>query len=266
MLQLIIPAYNEELRLPRTLRALRRARRAGGGRARAGRGHRGRQRERRRHRAGRARVHQRGAAGARRAVRRPRQGRGRPCGHARRPTPRSSGFMDADGATALEALDEAWRLLSVGDEVAIGSRAVDGSVTARRGTAGCAQRGARAYRGLDRAHRARVVDTQCGFKLLRGRPRPPGVRPDCGRSASPSTSRCWPRAAAPAHGSPSSPWSGPTSRVRRSSGASRCAVAFRDLAADRLAHAPKSVPHAPARARSRPRSTALDRAVAAVEG
>lgn len=77
------------------------------------------------------------------------------------------GFMDADGATRMDALDEAWRLLAVGADVAIGSRAVAGSETDVRHQR-VRERGAQLYRSCS----ARVVpgirDTQCGFKVMRG--------------------------------------------------------------------------------------------------
>ena len=57
--------------------------------------------------------HQRGAAGAGPALRVRGKGAAVRAGHARHRR-RVVGFMDADGATYLEALDEAWRLLSVG--------------------------------------------------------------------------------------------------------------------------------------------------------
>src|SRR6188508_2525878 len=42
------------------------------------------------------------------------------------------GFMDADGATHLEALVDAVRVLDAGADVAVGSRAVPGAVTTER--------------------------------------------------------------------------------------------------------------------------------------
>ncbi|GAB2878843.1 glycosyltransferase [Nocardioides pacificus] len=77
------------------------------------------------------------------------------------------GFMDADGATSLEALDEAWRLLAVGADVAIGSRAVAGSVTQARHS-WLREQGAVAYRRVASQIVPGVNDTQCGFKLMHG--------------------------------------------------------------------------------------------------
>ncbi|CAN5438832.1 hypothetical protein BH11ACT8_BH11ACT8_35540 [soil metagenome] len=77
------------------------------------------------------------------------------------------GFMDADGATHLDALLDAWRLLALGNDVAIGSRAAQGSDTAVRHSR-LREAGARRYRALT----ARIVPgigaTQCGFKILNG--------------------------------------------------------------------------------------------------
>lgn len=77
------------------------------------------------------------------------------------------GFMDADGATALEALDMAQRLLAGGADVAIGSRAVAGSQTTARHSRTRAL-GAAAYRRLAARLVPGIQDSQCGFKLLRG--------------------------------------------------------------------------------------------------
>ncbi|CAB4706426.1 unannotated protein [freshwater metagenome] len=77
------------------------------------------------------------------------------------------GFMDADGATRLDAIDEAWRRLALGADVAIGSRSATGSWTEARHSwlrAG----GARAYRHCTARIVPGVADTQCGFKLMRG--------------------------------------------------------------------------------------------------
>ncbi|MQW76408.1 glycosyltransferase [Nocardioides sp. dk4132] len=77
------------------------------------------------------------------------------------------GFMDADGATRLDALDEGWRRILLGADIAIGSRAVPGSDTAVRHSR-LRERGARAYRSCTARLVPGIVDTQCGFKLLRG--------------------------------------------------------------------------------------------------
>jgi dolichyl-phosphate beta-glucosyltransferase len=76
-------------------------------------------------------------------------------------------FMDADGATDLGALLDAARLLEAGADVAVGSRALPGSVTWERHTRARAV-GAHAYRRLTRSIVPGIVDTQCGFKAFRG--------------------------------------------------------------------------------------------------
>jgi len=77
------------------------------------------------------------------------------------------GFMDADGATALEAYDEAWRQLTLGADVAIASRAVAGSRCMVRHSR-LRERGAAVYRNLAGHVVPGIYDTQCGFKLMRG--------------------------------------------------------------------------------------------------
>lgn len=77
------------------------------------------------------------------------------------------GFMDADGATALEAYDEAWRLITLGADVAIASRAVEGSRCMVRSSA-VRERGAKVYRNLAGRIVPGILDTQCGFKVMRG--------------------------------------------------------------------------------------------------
>lgn len=77
------------------------------------------------------------------------------------------GFMDADGATDLSALDEALDLLAAGADVALGSRAVPGAVTTERHSTVRAL-GARGYRRLTRYLVPGIADTQCGFKVMRG--------------------------------------------------------------------------------------------------
>ena len=166
MLQLIVPAYNEELRLPRTLRALRaHVAREGGvpepvevivvdnasvdGTARVA-------------------LECTSEELPVRVLRCDVRGKGAAVRAGMLATDAEVvGFMDADGATSLEALDEAWRLLSVGNEVAIGSRGLDGSETAARHS-WVRERGARAYRSLAASIVHDVVDTQCGFKLFEG--------------------------------------------------------------------------------------------------
>lgn len=77
------------------------------------------------------------------------------------------GFMDADGATAMDAIDHAVALLSRGTDIAVGSRAVDGSVTMARHS-WLRDNGATVYRNLAERIVPGVLDTQCGFKLMRG--------------------------------------------------------------------------------------------------
>jgi len=77
------------------------------------------------------------------------------------------GFMDADGATNLAALGTALRLIEDGADLAIGSRGIAGSVTTERHSAVRAL-GARGYRRLAGTLVPGVHDTQCGFKLMRG--------------------------------------------------------------------------------------------------
>ena len=77
------------------------------------------------------------------------------------------GFMDADGATHLDALDDAVRIIGAGADVAVGSRAVAGSVTTERHS-GVRVRGAALYRRCTREVAPGINDTQCGFKVFRG--------------------------------------------------------------------------------------------------
>ncbi|MGO4256422.1 glycosyltransferase [Marmoricola sp. RAF53] len=77
------------------------------------------------------------------------------------------GFMDADGATALDAVERALACLAAGADVAVGSRAhADSVISARhlvvRGF------GAAVYRGAAARVVPGVADTQCGFKVMRG--------------------------------------------------------------------------------------------------
>ena len=76
-------------------------------------------------------------------------------------------FMDADGATHLDALLEAWRRLAFGADVAIGSRAAEGSDTMARHSR-AREAGARRYRSLTARVVPGVRDTQCGFKVMHG--------------------------------------------------------------------------------------------------
>jgi dolichyl-phosphate beta-glucosyltransferase len=77
------------------------------------------------------------------------------------------GFMDADCATDLSALVEGARLLSAGADVAIASRAVPGSVTTERHSRVRAL-GATLYPRCTRQIAPGIADTHCGFKLFRG--------------------------------------------------------------------------------------------------
>lgn len=77
------------------------------------------------------------------------------------------GYMDADGATRLDALHDAVVLLRSGVDVAVGSRAVAGSVTTERHSP-VRVRGAALYRRCTRQVAPGIADTQCGFKVFRG--------------------------------------------------------------------------------------------------
>lgn len=166
MLQIVIPASNEERRLPRTLRELRRYAQA------------------RRHVLGRVEVivvdndsDDRTAAVARAADSAALPVRVVPCavrgkGAAVRTGLLATGadlvgFMDADGATDLRALEEGRRRLLLGSDVVIGSRGLADSVASVRH---CRTRttGAAWYRRFAGRLVPDVVDTQCGFKLMRG--------------------------------------------------------------------------------------------------
>jgi dolichyl-phosphate beta-glucosyltransferase len=76
-------------------------------------------------------------------------------------------FMDADGATDLSALGMGLSLLEGGADMAIGSRAVDGSLTMDRHSR-LRQMGAAVYRRQTVRIAPGIADTQCGFKLMRG--------------------------------------------------------------------------------------------------
>ncbi|NPC95325.1 dolichyl-phosphate beta-glucosyltransferase [Nocardioides sp. zg-DK7169] len=166
MLQLVIPALNEEARLPRTLRELTRyasANRAVIGRIEV------------------VVVDNASTDGTSRVARaadcsalpvrvvhcaQPGKGAAVRTGMAVT-TADVVGYMDADGATRLDALDEGWRRILLGADVAIGSRAVPGSDTAARHSR-LREGGARAYRSCTARLVPGISDTQCGFKLLRG--------------------------------------------------------------------------------------------------
>lgn len=76
-------------------------------------------------------------------------------------------FMDADGATHLDALNDGMRIIAAGADVAVGSRAVPGAVTTERHS-WARVLGARLYRRCTRQVAPGIADTQCGFKLFRG--------------------------------------------------------------------------------------------------
>jgi hypothetical protein len=77
------------------------------------------------------------------------------------------GFCDADMATDLSALDVTIGLLTAGQPLVIGSRAVDGSVVEERHSA-VRRLGAAAFRALARRVLPDATDTQCGFKFFSG--------------------------------------------------------------------------------------------------
>ncbi|KAA1429051.1 glycosyltransferase [Nocardioides antri] len=166
MLHIVIPAYNEELRLPRTLRALRRFV------------------AERRPFLGEVevlvvdndstdRTAEIGRAASTpglpvRVVHCARRGKGAAVRAGLLASDADLvAFMDADGATDLSALDESWRRIRLGADVVIGSRALAGSVADVRSCRARAA-GAAAYRRLARRLVPGVADTQCGFKVMRG--------------------------------------------------------------------------------------------------
>jgi hypothetical protein len=77
------------------------------------------------------------------------------------------GFCDADMATDLSALDVTIGLLTAGQPLVIGSRAVDGSVVEDRHSA-VRRLGAAAFRALARRVLPDATDTQCGFMFFSG--------------------------------------------------------------------------------------------------
>jgi len=76
-------------------------------------------------------------------------------------------FMDADGATELAAFEEGIRLVRRGTDIAIGSRVVAGADVSTRHTV-LRSYGAALFRALTRGIVPGVADTQCGFKVMRG--------------------------------------------------------------------------------------------------
>lgn len=169
MLHIVIPAYNEERRLPRTLRELRRYVRD--------------------HRAVLGDVSvvvvdnasvDRTAAIAReadrpalpvRVVRCPVRGKGAAVRAGLLAVDAADDdlvcFMDADGATGLDALLEAWRRVALGADVVIGSRGLAASCTDVRADR-LRSTGAACYRRLASRLLPGIADTQCGFKVFRG--------------------------------------------------------------------------------------------------
>ncbi|GAA3520832.1 glycosyltransferase [Nocardioides daeguensis] len=166
MLQIVIPAYNEERRLPRTLRELRRH-------VTAHRGVLGRVEVLVVDNASTDRTAEvaRAADSAAlpvRVVRCERRGKGAAVRAGLLATHADLVcFMDADGATGLDAIEASWRQVLLGADVVIGSRAVAGSETEARH---CRTRsvGAAAYRRLAGRMVPGIADTQCGFKVFRG--------------------------------------------------------------------------------------------------
>ncbi|WP_084773330.1 glycosyltransferase [Nonomuraea candida] len=77
------------------------------------------------------------------------------------------GFCDADMATDLDAIDEAFGLLLAGERVVIGSRAVEGSHVENRHSK-VRELGAFGFRALAGVLVPGVSDTQCGFKFFDG--------------------------------------------------------------------------------------------------
>ncbi|MCL2542922.1 MAG: glycosyltransferase [Nocardioidaceae bacterium] len=75
-------------------------------------------------------------------------------------------FMDADGATDLEALEAAWSRVQRGADVVIGSRGLSESDAETRHDR-ARTTGAALYRHLARRLVPGISDTQCGFKLFR---------------------------------------------------------------------------------------------------
>lgn len=170
MLHIVIPAYNEEQRLPRTLRELRRH-------AREGRGVLGRVA---------VTVVDNGSSDATGAVARAADSAALPVRVVRCPVRGKGaavragllaldadpddivGFMDADGATDLVALEEMWRRFALGADAVIGSRALGDSVADTRHSRVRAF-GASCYRRMAGRLLPGIADTQCGFKFLRAR-------------------------------------------------------------------------------------------------
>ncbi|GAA4805679.1 glycosyltransferase [Nocardioides caeni] len=166
MLQIVIPAFNEEARLPRTLRELRRH-------VVAHRGELGRVEVLVVDNAstdGTAEVARAADSTAMpvRVVRCQQRGKG---AAVRAGLLASDAalvcFMDADGATAFDALERSWARVMGGADVVIASRGLAESTTTARHCK-TRSRGAAAYRRLAHRMLPGISDTQCGFKLFRG--------------------------------------------------------------------------------------------------
>lgn len=76
-------------------------------------------------------------------------------------------FMDADGATDFAAIEEGVRLVRLGADVAIGSRAHAEAEVSERHT-WLRARGAAVFRALTERIVPHIGDTQCGMKVMRG--------------------------------------------------------------------------------------------------
>lgn len=76
-------------------------------------------------------------------------------------------YMDADGATGFEAIPVGLELVAAGADIAVGSRAMTDSVTQARHSRLRAW-GAALYRRCTAKVVPGVRDTQCGFKVMRG--------------------------------------------------------------------------------------------------
>jgi glycosyltransferase involved in cell wall biosynthesis len=77
------------------------------------------------------------------------------------------GYMDADGATHLDGLRDGLRLIAGGADLVLGSRVMTGSRYHGR-TNPFRVMGAHVYRRLATQIAPGILDTQCGFKLMRG--------------------------------------------------------------------------------------------------
>lgn len=171
MLHIVIPAYDEELRLPRTLRALRRY-------VVANRRHVGRVEvtvvdNASSDRTAEVALALDSAALPVRVVACGIRGKGAAVRAGLLAVTEDSAdaddlvcFMDADGATDLRALASALARVRSGADVVIGSRRLPGSNTEVRHCR-TRSRGAACYRRVARRLLPEVADTQCGFKLVR---------------------------------------------------------------------------------------------------